>query len=434
MRFSLSLSKLRINPGYLFTGLLLVSAPFSVSVFPVIIVYALALAALLFTFPSYIYTPNVDKKLLQFFIFFLSPSIIGMISLFPSIVINPHNLDYNQLSIYGRVFNLTFWLLAIVLIHYHVTKHGLSNLIYWLWWGGLIFIGFGIWHAASIYGLIGSFPFETRSHLHSTGNVTIIAGERVTGVAREPSFFVPFVVDFMILTLLLVCSRIKKLALLLLSLLLIVASLSPSGFMILSGAFLGGFFVLGLRYILSMKLSAQHMFYIGIFFSALAPFFYLLLNSSIWDYILHRFLTVGDSGRGFMVVMPFVWSWESNVFNFLFGNGIKTFSIIGSQFSLPSGAPVHATSNNVFTDMFWEAGLIGFLLLVAFYFYCFFKILTSRFSSFQIFIAGSILFDMFFSGLVRADFASLRVFIMFYLLFLLIHYDMKRPVSALWGR
>lgn len=434
MPFSLSLNKFYINPGYLFTSLLLVSVPFSVSIFPVTIVYALALVALLFTLPSYINTPNVDKKLLQFFIFFLTPSIIGMISLLPSLVINPHNLDYNQLDIFGRIFNLTFWLLAIVLIHYHVTKHGLSNLIYWLWWGGLIFIGFGIWHAASIYGLIGSFPFETRSHLHSTGDVAIIARERVTGVAREPSFFVPFVVDFMILTLLIVCSRIKRLVLLALSLLLIVASLSPSGFMILPGAFLGGFFVLGLRYILRMKLPAQHMFYIGISFSALAPFVFLLLNSSIWDYILHRFLTVGDSGRGFMVGVPFIWSWESNAFNFLFGNGIKSFSIIGSQFSLPSGGPVHVTSNNMFTDMFWEAGLVGLLMLVAFYLYCFFKILTSRFSSFQIFIAGAILFDMLFSGLVRADFASPRVFIMFYLLFLLIYYDVRRPASALWSR
>lgn len=432
MKFLLRIHILNINPSYLVTILFLVSIPFTVSFLPILIIYALALSVLLLHTPNFIYNTRVNKKLFYFLLFLIMPSMLGIISLFPSSIINSHGLDYSQLNIFGRIFNILFFPCIIIIIDRMVSKHGLYNLVFWVWFGGLIFVGFGIWHAASIYGFIGSFPFETRSHVHSAGTISINVDERLTGVAREPSFFGPFVVDFTILTLLIVYSRVKRLGLLVISVLLIVLSLSPSGFMVLVGTFLGGFLVLSLRHFLSTKkISLQYIIYIGIVTVLLVALLKIISNLYIFDYIFYRFSFINESGRFFMSVMPFKWSWESNVYSFLFGHGIKTYSIIGTQFMIPSGGPVHPTSNNIFADIFWESGLVGLSILIIFYFYCFFKILTSKVSSFQIFIAGAILFDMFFSGFVRSDFASMRVFIMFYFFFHLINYDMRGPRSIL---
>ncbi|WLI73743.1 hypothetical protein [Halomonas alkalicola] len=205
--------------------------------------------------------------------------------------------------------------------------------------------------------------------MHSSSGVDLLASQRVTGVAREPSFFVPFVVDFIILTLILVASLLKRYIIIAFAVLLLLLSLSPSGYMILFGSVFGALVIVFLRTPIRTRHKIQHVLYFIRALSLFLAFYFSFVDTPSFYYVYKRFtsLDVSSSSRFYMVVMPFYWMLDSSVFTFLFGNGIKTYSIIGTEFFLPDGSPVHVTSNNFFVDTFWGSGLIGLVVLISFF-------------------------------------------------------------------
>lgn len=376
----------------------------------------------------------MDKKLTFFLLFFISPSIVSFFSLLPAIVINPHNLDYGELKFLGRIINILLFSTVIVFVHSSARKQQLAMPFVWLWFGGLAFLLFSVWHAAAIYGFVDSFPFETRSEIHSRGALQTIVSNRVTGVANEPSYLGPFLVDFLILTLLLVASKVKRTILVSLSFLIIILSLSPSNILVLLGGILGVTAIVLPKIILTPKVSIKTMTYFIFCVASLPVLAVLTFDAFFGQYILFRFWDLSESSRLYMNIMPFIWSFDGSATQFIFGNGIKSYSIIGTEYFLPNNTPVHETSNNAFVDTFWEAGTVGLLLLICFYLYCFSQILFSQFSRSQVLLAAAILGSLIMSQFVRADFASLRVFVMLYLFFLLTHYDMKFFPEFQWRR
>lgn len=367
---------------------------------------------------------TIDKKLFLFLLFFIFPSIIAIFSLPISFYLTNNIFNYDELNIFGRLFNIIILTSLILFIHKYTSVRDPSLFFRWYKYGLFVLMLSAIWHALSIYGTSVEFPFDTASHLHGAyGNNYSFLG-RVTGFANEPSYFVMFTIDFIIL-LLLFYNGFKRNILILVTIVLLILSLSPSGYISLFGAFTGAYVFTELKFIKKLTINQVSVIIIIIIIFIISSFY--LFSIGILDYIIGRITNpeMTQSARAYMSYMPFVWSSESNIFSFLLGHGIKSYSIIGTVFNVPDGSPVHVTSNNFYVDTFWEAGLVGLLILFSFFLYLFRKIIKSNYEKFQVFIMFFIFFDLFLSGVFRADFASMRYFIMLYLLYILIHNDYR---------
>ena len=418
------LLNVQTRTNYFLTAFVGFVAVFSATLFPKYLIYAVVMIFIVHSIFNSRNNVKVSKTFFVYMIFFLAPSILSLLSLIPSFIINTHSLSYGELNIFGRLSNLVIFIFLVLMLNFKNKNEHQLLVFQWYWIGGIVFVLLGYWHAAYIFGFVGKWPFETRSHIHSALGAVLPVSSRVTGIAHEPSFFGPLVVDFIILTLLLVRGMIKKIAVVALSLIIIILSLSPSGYLVLVGSIVSGVMVLQIRALRPLLVLRFNI--ITLLSTSLLVIFALIIlfygqNFSIFEYIYTRFINVQESGRFYMVAMPFNWSAEGGTFSFLFGNGLKTFSIIGTQFYLPSGSAIHVTSNNFYVDIFWEAGLVGLVITISFYVYLFIKILNSKYSTHQIFIAAMLFGNLVFSNFVRADYASIRTFVLLYLLFLLTH-------------
>ncbi|HLV69834.1 MAG TPA: hypothetical protein VKY34_03945 [Xanthomarina sp.] len=367
----------------------------------------------------------VDKKLLKFFGFFLLPSLLGLFSYPVSMVLEGDVFDYNQLNVFGRVANLSFLLFFILLLHTYIKDKGFHTPFRWYWLGAGLLMLTALWQFADVFLNVVDFPFETRAHLHSTGGREYGFYNRLTGIAREPSYFVMFAIDFIVLSVLF-SYGVRKLIVVGLGLFLIILSLSPSGYITLAGAFGAAYFFTQIKFS-RFKVSFKGLFAVLSFLVLLPVVSVHLFSLGYFDYVYNRVASpeMVESARAYMGYMPFVWAWDSNAMSYLFGHGIKSYSIIGTAFNLPSGEPVHVTSNNLYADTFWESGLFGLILIAAFFVFVFFSILNSKHGKAQVFVAFLVLFDLMLSSLFRADFASFRFFILLYLVYILIHYDLR---------
>lgn len=370
-------------------------------------------------------SPMFDRQLFYFLSFFILPFLIGLIGYLPAFFFESDRFDYSQLNFWGRLLNLlTFYF--IILSVYKITKNGNLYLVFkWYQIGIFVLLLTALWHAVSLYTDMIEWPFDTRSNLHSTYGATYSLAKRVTGIAREPSFLVMYIVDFVALSFLFF-HGFKRNFLILFACLLMVLSLSPSGYLVLGLSFLLAYSFNSLKYLSGIKMVR----FIGVILTMVFLFVYLYAsNNQFIDYIISRVSNVdaGNSGRLYMLLGPLSWVQESTPFSLLFGHGLKSYSIIGTYYSLPSGEPIHVTSNNLYVDILWESGIVGLLLLILYFIYIFKKIWAIRFSSSNSFIALFIFFDLLLSAFFRADYATFRFFIMLYLLFLLVNHNYNKP-------
>lgn len=336
--------------------------------------------------------------------------------------------DYEKLNPLGRVANLILLLLLILLLHSHF-KNNHIGVFKWYTLGVFILLMTAVWQTVSVYTGLIPFPFDTRAHLHSAGGLELNVGARITGIAREPSYFTMYAVDFFVFALLLY-TGVKRYLYTFLAVFLLLVSLSPSGYIVFILALLGAYLFSNLKFSsfnLVIKKSSLIILFVGFMVSVIV--ITVASNLGFLDYFLTRVTDTRStvtSARSYMAYMPFVWAADSNFFSVLFGHGIKSYSIIGTAFNVPSGEPVHVTSNNIYVDTFWESGFLGLAVLLSFFYWVFIKIMKSPYSKLQIFIALFVLFDLMFSGVFRADFASFRFFILLYLIFILIQYDLRK--------
>lgn len=379
--------------------------------------FSLAVSGFLF---SIIYNIKIDKKIVLYFFIYLSCFLVGVLS-YPFSMVVEKRLDYSGLEFSGRITNLIllFWVFVFI-YSYHMKKGKDINdfflIIRSYQLGLFVVVLAGAWQLLSFYSSI-PFPFETRSYLHSTYGANYSFSQRLTSIAREPSFFVMIVIDFIGLSILFY-RGLRRISMIMLGLVMVVFSLSPSGYLTLAGTVVAAVFFSEIKYF-SLNIKFVRIAGILIFATVLCVFF--MLNEQVFEYIYSRifYATPDNSIRFYMIVMPYMWSIDGNLFSVLFGHGIKSYSIIGTYYNLPSGVPVHPTSNNIYTDIFWESGLIGIILLIFFYTFIFIRIFKSKIGRFFSFIAFYFFFDIVFSGVFRADYASARFFIILYLIYLI---------------
>jgi len=372
----------------------------------------------------------MDAGLTRYFSLFLSCFFIGVFS-YPISMGIESRFDYLDMGVFGRIVNLTLLFFIFISMYAFHKKTGQSYFDKFLvirsyYFGVFIVLLIGVWQLLSFYSSV-PFPFETRSHVHSTYGGGYSFLQRLTSIAREPSFFVMLAVDFIGLSLLFY-SGFKKTVMVALGLLMVVFSLAPSGFISLFGAVIGAWFFSGLKYFSGRMAFKKLVLSALAVVSAVAIFF---MNEEIFQYIYSRIFdaTPDNSDRFYMVVMPYLWSLDGSLFSLLFGYGVKSYSIIGSYYILPSGEAVHATSNNIYTDIFWESGLIGLVLLLSFFIFVFVSIFKGKIGRNYSFIAFYFLFDLVLSGFFRADYASARFFIILYLIYLIVNNPHRSSVG-----
>lgn len=370
----------------------------------------------------FFYGKKINIRFSQFIGFYLIPLFISFVVL-PVSVLTGNNLNYDELSFGGRLFNILLFSSLIVTIYSVSTDR--TILLKGYYWGCLVLLLTGLWQVLSAYSSI-PFPFDTRAHIHSTYGQDFSFVQRMTGVSQEPSYFVMFAIDLFALSLFF-DRGVKQKMVLCLSILCVLFSIAPSGILTFVLAVFCAVFFTFFKF-LDYRISFKNLLS-GVFIIAFLLFSILMfVDSEIFSYFLTRILNldIENSPRLYESIMPFIWSLDSNVVNFIFGHGVKSYSLLADFYPGPNGAVMHATSNNIYVDIFWESGFIGLSLLLIFYGYLFFKVQSNWLSKKQTFIAFFVLFDVIFSGFFRADFASFRYFILLYFIFIVINYDLRK--------
>lgn len=328
--------------------------------------------------------------------------------------------SFKEIDMYGRFFNiilysiLSWFIVSLSFYNKHFFNPKKIAIFYAV--GCFLLILTGYWQALSLYLGIGSFPFETRSMVHGVGKSDYEIEGRLTGIASEPSYFVPFVLDFMILSLIIFTKNFLKLIFFCIAAFVLLLSFSPSGYMSAIGALLFSVF-----FIANFK-SKKYIYLLSsilIFFTI----FFLIM----WDklanvnYVLGRLYSLNEDPRFLTIYETLNIFFNSNVLTILFGYGATNFKFASMQTSYSQ----FETSNNIFADVLIELGMVGLIFILIMFLRLYFLIRKSSVSVIQKFVCYALFFDLLITGLVRADYATSRFFIIITLIFLLAKFDVK---------
>ena len=313
---------------------------------------------------------GVGKPCVYFIVLFAAPCVLSLtVGLLSAVVVGSHGIDFlaHPGLYFGRIVNFIGVIVFFLSLAVCVQRGGrvaLDRLIFYYWLGLLIVMLTAVWQYISFHYGVVEFPFETRANVHGVSDdLRAEIKFRVTGIAREPSYFAPLAVLFTLMSIHLFEKKVKYLCALL-GITLLMLSFSGGGF--LSALFVGAAFLVAAfcRGAVSLR-SVRNVFIAlallwGLFWTYSEQF------ALVYDVASQRLVgaaSMETSGRAFMSWMPVVRLFQSNVINVLFGHGLKTYSLLGTVYFLPDGTPVHVTSNNIFTDHLWEAGVVGVLSL-----------------------------------------------------------------------
>lgn len=318
-----------------------------------------------------------------------------------------------EINMYGRFLNVTLfstlsWFI-VSLSFYDRSLFNPQKIAFFYSIGCFLLILTGYWQALSLYLGIGSFPFETRSMVHGVGKSDYEIEGRITGIAAEPSFFVPFVLDFMIMSLIIFNKNITKFIFFSIAAFILFLSFSPSGYM---SAF--GSLILALLFVANFK-SKIYIYILSLLLGSFLLFILTMLDKfKNIGYVLGRLTQINDDPRFLTIYEVINIFFNSNVLTILFGYGVTNFKFA----SMHTNYSQFGTSNNIYTDILIELGVVGLLLILTMFIKLFILIRKASIDPLQKFVCYALFFDLLITGLVRADYATSRFFIIIALIFL----------------
>ncbi|WP_134817636.1 O-antigen ligase family protein [Acinetobacter calcoaceticus] len=379
-----------------------------------------------FSFISiFIYTKSIlDKSFFKiinnYYLAILLSTFLGFLAVY---ILDNSIFSFKEINMYGRILNvILFSMLAwfiVSLSAYNTEYFNPKKMAFFYALGCFILILTGYWQALSLYLGIGSFPFETRSMVHGVGKSDYDIQGRLTGIAAEPSFFVPFVLDFMILSLIIFKRNIIKFIFFCIGALVLLLSFSPSGYVSALSS-------LGLALILVANFKNRtYVTFVSIFLVAGLFFIVSALDKfKNIGYVLGRVENIGEDVRFqtiFEVINTFL---NSNILTILFGYGVTNFKFA----ALRTNYNMFETSNNVLVDVVVEMGIVGLCLFLGIFVKIFLLIRRSSTDLLQKFICYALFFDLLITGMVRADYASSRFFILIALIVLFSKYNLDKKI------
>lgn len=328
--------------------------------------------------------------------------------------------SFKEVDMYGRFLNITLysilsWFIVSLSI-YNKYIFSPKKIASFYAFGCFLLILTGYWQALSLYWGGVSFPFETRSHAHSVVGADYEIEGRLTGIASEPSFFVPFVLDFMILSLIIFKKNILKFLFFCIAALVLILSFSPSGYVSAIASL-----TLAVLFIANFK-SKKYIYLLSSMLMLLTIFLFTVVDKlRNINYVLERLYNISEDTRFLTIYEALNVFFSSNVLVILFGYGVTNFKFA----SMHTSYSQFETSNNIFVDVLVELGLVGLFFIFFMFFKLYCLIRKSAISVMQRFVCYALFFDLLVTGMVRADYASSRFFIIIALIFLLAKFDIN---------
>ena len=350
---------------YLFAFL----APYSVTQWNKAVLLLLLLSALFTLF----YSLTLSKKLvsepysLKVIVIFL---LIFVIALF-AIIINRDHLVGNYLRevIVGRLFTLIALSFNLAILHLWLStaeEKELKRILIIGFSSLLVFIMLGYWQL--IGGYLG-IPFfvETRDWMHGVPSaLRAILPSRVTSIAEEPNFLAPLLIEFILLSLLLLKGKWNKRIIVGATLLILVLSFSGGAYVNLFLIAAMAFCLVALKTVMTSRVKITHFFVLTLFLAFSLAFAYF--GTLIFEFIYYKFQheTSGGSSRSQFLVSLTKLLIESDLLQLVFGHGLATMSAL-NEFGMRSEDYLFRISNNFILDMFWEGGIASVLSILLYY-------------------------------------------------------------------
>lgn len=403
---------------FLFLYLITVTFTVSENIFFIYIHYLFSLLLFIVFSINFLFRGVLDfgfVKILNFYYLGLFLSLIFGF-LFNYLFFN-YYYNFKELSMYGRFVNIfLFSFLAIFIVSYFSYFNKEKIFFNFYFFSCFIILISGCWQAISLYLGYFPFPLETRSHIHGVGKEGYEIAGRLTGYAAEPSYFVPFILDFLILSLFVFEKKIYKFLGVSIGLIVMILTFSPSGYLMFIGSFI-------LAFIFIVKLNSKFFLRILFFISMFVGFIIYKFSEKFLNlgYVFVRLSSFFEDTRFKTTVDILDIFFQSNLVAILFGFGPSNYKFVSkySKFSY------FETSNNTYIDILVEFGMIGLLLFLAMFLYLFLYIRKSHIDIFSKFICYALFFNLLIGGIVRADYASSRFFMLIAIIYLIIGFRKK---------
>ena len=351
---------------------------------------------------------------LQFFISFIITSI-------PLLFILKSNYVEFYPGIFGRLVNIILYFTIFLFIIDERNRKNISTKILFKAYttGCYILLFFGLWQILNMLFNIPYPNFITRSDIHSvnTSNLFSFFKIRITSIAQEPAYLIPYLIDAIII---LFYTSKNYLSIFLITI-VIFFTLSLSGYTNL--------FLIAIIILIFMKNTKLNIAVKILFLFLSASIIYFL--SPIILIVIQRFNpdVLFSSSRLQEMTIPLNYMlFDAPVFCKIFGFGPKGMGYLSSFLTYHSGwltgENITVTTHFIFIDFFVEHGIFG-LLIIIYLFYYLFILSTKVYIKTNNRLAQVLFFNLFITSLYTSDYASPRFTII--LIFLLCLYK-----DAIW--
>jgi hypothetical protein len=268
--------------------------------------------------------------------------------------------------------------------------------------GCYILLFFGILQLLNVlFGL--PYPdWHTRSSIHSMdiSGLLPFMTIRITSIANEPAFLIPYLIDAIIL----LFYTSKKYISILLFLIVIFFSLSLSGYL--------NVLFIGIVFFCYMRKSPKKI--ITGFFLIVFVFCVGYQLRGVFSSVFNRLTpsNLFSSGRFQTIILSVKYMFSDiSLFNTLFGFGPKSFEYVRRFVSYTSGylqgIPIETTAHFIFIDFLVEHGIVGMITVIVLFYYLF-RIGKKAYKKTENRLSQVLCLNLFFTSLYTADFASPR--------------------------
>ena len=372
-------------------------------------------------------TPILKHNYVQIFAITLLVPMSASFVLIPLNVVTPDSFTSDpSISLREsttRIINilLNFSIFSLIVIH-GVDKYGKSYgrailIIYYL--ALILLMVGGVWQIASkLFGI--PFPeMDLRTNFHGVDSeVKENYGFRITSFLAEPSYFAPYIIDFILIGLILLKSWFVRAVVTLVSALILASTFSMSG--ILNISILG--LVLAVAYIHKKRITYLSDLYPALGLTILLTTLGILLWQHI-DYLMpyyerfNAFVVTGDDKRFYIIGRAYDTLINALPHVVMFGYGPGSFT-----FFKYLADPMEGTSNNLYVDIMLEYGFFGLLMILVMFSYLIFKAYRMVGKQFENIFGFLFIVHLAVTSMYRADYASPRFWIVLIIIYALIKY------------
>lgn len=293
-----------------------------------------------------------------------------IVSLFAVLLTREHLTgEYIDSVIIGRLFTFVTIIMMVYLLNIWLASSGVKQLEKALRAAFFILLAFillGIWQF--IGNLVGiPFFIETRDWMHGVPSaIRSVVPKRLTSIAEEPNFFSPLLIEYLILTRLVIVKRYTKYTLYSLGLFVVLFSFSGGVYVnLLLLVFVYG--VLSLfRSLMKGGINGHDfIFIVGILVCFVIIIFF---GDILLDFLYYKIQgeAAGQSSRSQFLSSLVQLLANSSFSQLMFGHGMGTMGVL-TEFGLPKEESIFHITNNFYLDILWEGGFVGLSFIIIYF-------------------------------------------------------------------